>query len=284
MSSAQDYAAFEPGSEELVAKLIEDHHGWATSIAKSVARSWNLDWQLDGLDGGAFEGLHFCARRYDPSMGVPFKAYARRRIHEASTEEARKSKSWQRAVGADTEVEQNAREVSARLFDVFPELRNGLLPASTEKLDEETMRTSVTQLLASASVLTTLHELEKGGVEKAVEYKRLVEILSGLEPVHQAILWKVYWEGMSMRGVASEWEIDELNVIREHKQLLSFLIPKLGNRNKGPEKLKIRPGLRTLAQKLKKDNYDAPFSSLLNQVGAWCLLLLGSVLALLGLK
>ena len=100
MSETNPYAEHEAGSEKLVELLVEENAGWAASIARSVARAWNMDWQLDGLDGGAYEGLLFCARRYDPTLGVPFRAYARRRIHEASTEEARKSKNWKKGVGS----------------------------------------------------------------------------------------------------------------------------------------------------------------------------------------
>lgn len=277
--SAEEYMRYEAGSEELVAKLVEDHQGWAASIARSVARAWNLDWQLDGLDGGAYEGLIFSARRYDPARGVPFRAYARRRIHESSTEEARKSKSWQRGVGADAPGEQESREISAMLFNVFPELREGLLPASAvEKGEEESMRSSVRQLLASASMLATLHELEKGGADRAIEYKRMIGIIADLEPVHQAIMWSVYWEGQSMRQVASDWGIDELNVIREHKQILQFVFSKLANPKKGSSALKIRPGLRPVAQTLKREGFKGPFSDLLEGAAVFLLVLAAGLL------
>ncbi|OVE79763.1 hypothetical protein BVY02_02345, partial [bacterium J17] len=199
MSDAEKYQSYEKGSEELVAVLVEDHMGWATSIAKSVARSWNLDWQIDGLDGGAYEGLLFCARRYDASTGVPFRAYARRRIHEASTEEARKSKSWQRGTSMGASVEQDSREISAKLFDVFPSLRDGVLP-STEAPGEDGWRMSIRQMLSGASIIAAFEASGSDNPEIAAEYKRLLEVIASLEPIHQAILWGVYWQGKSMRG------------------------------------------------------------------------------------
>ncbi|MCB0333257.1 MAG: hypothetical protein KDD55_07135, partial [Bdellovibrionales bacterium] len=54
-------------------ELVLEHRGWAESIARSVARAWNLDWQMDGLDGAAMEALIFCSRRYSPDRGVPFR-------------------------------------------------------------------------------------------------------------------------------------------------------------------------------------------------------------------
>lgn len=260
----ENYENLSAGSAELVERLVNEHAGWASAIARSVARAWNLDWQLDGLDGGAYEGLVFCARRFDPSLGIPFRAYARRRIHEASTEEARKSKSWQKGVGSNTEAEQVAREISYGLFQVFPELRDGLLPIGDGEGDsDDSMRGSVRQLLASASVLATLHEMSTNNSEAAVDYKRMLEIVAELDTVHQEIVWGVYWQGKSMRALAEEWETDELNVIREHKSILEFLSSRIANKNKlEKEKLKIRPGLRPIAQKLKRSNATPPFGRL----------------------
>ena len=254
-------------TEEQVAELVTEHSGWAASIARSVARSWNLDWQLDGLDGGAYEALIFCARRFNPTLGVPFRAYARRRIHEASTEEARKSKSWQRAVGANTQAEQDSREISARLFEVFPELRDGLLPAADDDGDDP-MRGSVRQLLTSASMIAALQELTRGGAEAAMDYKRMIEIIADMEHVHQAIIWGIYYQGQSMRAVAEDWEIDELNVIREHKEIIQYVFAKISNPKKVIKKPKVRPGLRAVAQTLKKRKDEPPFARFINSAAA----------------
>jgi len=261
MDTSNPYSGLELGSETLVSKLVEDNLGWATSIAKAVARAWNMDWQLDGLDGGAYEALLFCARRYDPSRGVPFRAYARRRIHEASTQEARKSKSWQLGVGSNSQAEQDAREISAHLFEVFPELRDGLLPAGE---DEDSMRTSVRQMLAGATLIAAFRESGVNNPESAVEYKQLLNIMSSLDPVHQAIVWAVYWQGQSMRSLAEEWGLDDLSVIREHKEILSHLCTELeAGRAEKPKALKVRRGLRAMALHLKKSKELGPFSQFL---------------------
>lgn len=257
-----DYSTIPKGSDELIALIVEENVGWAKSIAKSVARAWNMDWELDGLDGGAYEGLLFCARRFDPTIGVPFRAYARRRIHESSTEEARKSKSWQRGVGANTQVEQDAREISARLFMIFPELREGALPESEQGTDsDDSVRSSLRQLLASATLLATFEESSSDSPEAAVEFKRMLRLIVELEPVHQSILWSVYWQGQSMRGLAQDWEIDELSIIREHKEILAHLGTQMaeGRRANMERKLKIRRGLRVIAQNLRKQKYTSPF-------------------------
>ncbi len=253
--------SLQAGSAELVEQLVTEHAGWASAIARSVARAWNLDWQLDGLDGGAYEALVFCARRFDPALGVPFRAYARRRIHEASTEEARNSKSWKKSVGANTEEDQASREISASLFQIYPELREGLLPISEATAEnEDSMRSSIRQLLASASVLATLREMNNDA-ENVVDYRKMLECVALLEPVHQAILWEMYWQGKSMRNLAEEWKIDELNIVREHKAILEYICDRISKKIKsGEQRLKVRPGLRMIAQLLKRNKSTPPFS------------------------
>lgn len=260
MNDAEIYKQFKAGSEELVARLVEDHLGWSSSIARSVARAWNMDWQLDGLDGGAYEALLFCARRYDPAMNVPFRAYARRRIHESSTEEARKSKSWQRGTGSGSEEQIAAREISAKLFDVFPELREGHLPFADGE-GEEGLRGSIRQLLASASMLATLPEGGNVTPETVAQYRQILTVVAELESVHQQIVWAVYWNGQSMRNLAEEWKIDELAVIREHKEILGYVSSRLSApKGRLIRKLKVRPGLRAVQMELRKKPDAAPFA------------------------
>lgn len=265
-----EYQKYQPGSDDLIQLLIQDHMGWATSIAKAVARAWNLDWQIDGLDGGAYEGLLFCARRYDASMGVPFRGYARRRIHEACTEEARKSKSWQQSTGgAETEAEIEARELSAKIFDLFPELREGFLPSSgTADGEEPNMKNSIKQLLTGASLIATFQESSTENQENLIDQKRLIELVAEMEPVHQDILWAIYYQGQSMRALAESWGLDDLAIIREHKEILVHLSDRFadGRSKKGASPLKVRRGLRTRAMDLKKKKEKGSFSKMLSDL------------------
>ena len=282
MDTAEQYKDLPPGSDALVAKLVEENMGWTTSIAKAVARAWNMDWQLDGLDGGAYEALLFCARRYDPSRGVPFRAYARRRIHEASTQEARKSKSWQQGVGTNSQAEQDSREVSSRLFEIFPELRDGILPI-TEGDGDDSMRSSVRQMLAGATLIAAFKDAGIGNPEAAVEYRALLNVMAGLDPVHQAIVWAVYWQGQSMRSLAEEWGIDDLSVIREHKEILEHLCTQLeAGRHAKAKPLKVRRGLRGMALQLKRNKDAGPFAAFVATAGLSLLfaVLLGGIFLL----
>lgn len=264
---------FQTISREDADAMVVEHMGWAESIARSVARSWNLDWRLDGLDGAAMEALIFCARRFQPDRGIPFKGYARRRIHEASTEVARKSRGWRKTSTTMSASESKAREISVRLFDIFPELRDGELNSysdgnsgghSGEDSDTSGFRSSIRELLMGASILATREiASEAPSQEELIDYKRMVTALTKLEPVHQLLMWKVYWEGESLRGVAEEWNTDGLNVIREHQILLIYLNQVLAEgKGKTTEPPRVRPGLREFSLHIKTNNISAPFENL----------------------
>ena len=86
-----------------------------------------------------------------------------------------------------------------------------------------------------------------------------------LEVIHQQLLWSIYWEGLSLRSLADEWQTDELNVIREHKILLEWLT-KYSKNSKKVLLPKIRPGLRPIALKMKKNNVVGKFTELVKEV------------------
>jgi hypothetical protein len=251
-------------SQEDANNLVVEHHGWAESIARSVARAWNLDWRLDGLDGAAMEALIFCSRRFDPTRGIPFKGYARRRIHEASTDAARKSKGWSRSVSNRPAAEVKARELSAELYGIFPELRDGRLPIHESSGNEDQdCRAAVRELLMGASLVATREAIATGPLpDELMDYKRVVAVMASLEPVHQWLLYKVYWDGTSLRNVATEWETDGLNVMREHKVLMAFLQKSLALGKPAPAP-KVRPGLKPLVAKFKTQTGKGPFTDVL---------------------
>jgi DNA-directed RNA polymerase specialized sigma subunit len=250
-------------SEEDANELVLEHQGWAESIARSVARGWNMDWRLDGLDGAAMEALIFCSRRFDPTRGIPFRGYARKRIHEAATEAARKSKGWGRSSSSQAKHEAKAREISSELYGIFPELREGRLPMEESSGNEDDdMRSAVRQLLIGASIVATKQSMTDPLPDDLIDYKRMVGLMAQLEPVHQWLLYRVYWDGLSLRTVASEWETDSLNVMREHKVLIAYL-QKSFAQGRPSTKPKVRPGLKTLVMKYKKDGSKGPFSDVL---------------------
>jgi DNA-directed RNA polymerase specialized sigma subunit len=236
-------------------KLVEEHRGWAESIARSVARAWSLDWQLDGLDGAAMEALVFCSRRFNPDRGIPFRGYARRRVHESSTEAARKSRGWRKSQSTTSEEDQKVHELSMGILNIFPEIRSGYLPYSEDgySSDEGNMRGAIRNVLVSTALLSTSQGVQQPIQEDYVDYKKTIRIVSELENLHQHLIYEVYWEGKSLRQVAAEWHTEALNVIREHQILLAFLEKSLNSAKGRISYPKIRPGLKAVAIRMKDD-------------------------------
>ena len=251
-------------SEDEANALVIEHQGWAESIARAVARGWNMDWRLDGLDGAAMEALIFCSRRFDPARGIPFRGYARKRIHEAATDAARKTKGWSRASNKAS-AEMKAREISAELYGVFPELREGALPAqeSGGGGDDAEYRSAVRELLIGASIIATKQAASTDPLpDELLDYRRMVTVMASLEPTHQWLLYRVYWDGISLRTVATDWETDGLNVMREHKVLLVYLQKSMALGKPAPIP-KVRPGLKPLVLKFHKEGSKGPFTDVL---------------------
>ncbi|MCB0358045.1 MAG: hypothetical protein KDD44_00360, partial [Bdellovibrionales bacterium] len=76
--------------------------------------------------------------------------------------------------------------------------------------------------------------------------------------------------------LATEWDTDELNVIREHKEILAFLFASVSGTQKQSALLKVRPGLRPIAQKLRKEKTTGRFAAVLNAVATVLLALMHS--------
>jgi hypothetical protein len=251
-------------SEDEANALVIEHQGWAESIARSVARGWNMDWRLDGLDGAAMEALIFCSRRFDPARGIPFRGYARKRIHEAATDAARKSKGWSRGISSRASADARAREISAELYGVFPEMHEGRLPAQEGGSgDDQECRAAIRELLMGATIIASRQAVSEDPLpDDLLDYRKMVNVMASLEPVHQWLLYRVYWDGISLRTVATEWETDGLNVMREHKVLLVFLQKSMALGKPAPAP-KVRPGLKPLIQKYRKEGSKGPFSDVL---------------------
>lgn len=241
--------------------LIEENREWASAVTRSVARAWNLDNKSDGLESAGLEALIFCARRFKKDLGVPFRGYARKRIHEAASEEARKIKGLKRHA---EDGESRVREVSLELLNIFPELRSGGLPFgdTDSATGDSEMRSAIRNLLMGASLVAAKQDMISNSEPDAeVDLKKIVKTLATLDPVHQIIVWKVYWEGLSLRGLADEWKTDELNVMREHKLIIAFLV-KATTTSREQERMKIRPALRQVALDIRRAKSRGPFSEM----------------------
>jgi RNA polymerase sigma factor for flagellar operon FliA len=64
-------------------RLVTEHVGLVRSMAQRLAQRLPAQFELDDLVGVGVMGLMDAASRYRPSTGVPFEAFARRRVRGA---------------------------------------------------------------------------------------------------------------------------------------------------------------------------------------------------------
>jgi hypothetical protein len=64
-----------------------------------------------------------------------------------------------------------------------------------------------------------------------------------------------------MRAIADDWEIDELTVIREHREIIRHVCDRMtAPKNRAHKRLKVRPSLRGIAMQLRKKKVEPPFA------------------------
>jgi DNA-directed RNA polymerase specialized sigma subunit len=247
-----------------VDNLILENKEWAESIAKAVACAWKLDAEVDGIISAAVEALVECAHRYEENRGIPFRAYARTRVHQASCDAARQTRSWREGQVFSGSIEAKARSTALELLKRFPELHQGALPF-TEEIGN--IKSSIRQLLLGATIIYLREQQELEEKFDFTDYSKLLQALASLENIHQWLIWKVYWEGSSLRGLAEEWGVDPLGVIREHQVIVSYLSSlfnrKVAIKIKSP---KVRPSLKKKLSGKKQFQQYSPFQQFLKNL------------------
>ena len=143
-------------------------------------------------------------------------------------------------------------------------MREGRLPIREGSgNDDGDMRSAIRELLVGASVVATRQAIANDPLpDDLLDYKRMVGVMAALEPLHQWLLYRVYWDGLSLRTIATEWDTDGLNVMREHKVLIAYLQKSLAMGKPAPVP-KVRPGLKTLIARFKQPNSKGPFTDVI---------------------
>ncbi|MCS6962201.1 MAG: hypothetical protein NZT61_06855 [Deltaproteobacteria bacterium] len=251
---------------DFIEKLILENRQWAQVIARNVAKAWRLDPEVDGLISASLEALVECAHRYEVERGIPFRAYARRRVHEAACDAARATKAWKEGQVFSGSLEAKARSTAYELFKRFPELREGCLPSDATL---NSLRGSVRQLLLGATIIHIKEQQEQDERRDFSDYRRLITAIARLDKIHQWLIWKVYWEGFSLRGLASAWDSDPLTIIREHQVILSYFSNIFLKNLEKTTPPRVRPSLKKVFARLKLLNQPSPFEEFLKNLGSY---------------
>jgi hypothetical protein len=159
-----------------------------------------------------------------------------------------------------------ARELSAEILHIFPELREGRLPAVevSAAVYKGDRRSSIRQILVGAALLSA-HQVGGLDFDESVDYKSAVQLMATLDVVHQMLLYSIYWEGTSLRQLAADWQSEGLTVIREHRVILDFLGKKLSGVKGRLLMPKVRPGLREVASRYLPEGSNGPFADLVGR-------------------
>lgn len=104
--------------------LVEQHVEWARDVAAKVAAKLPTWWTADDLVGPAFLALLEACTRFESERGIPFRAYAIRRVEGACYSAARRNAYRERAhAELPAELPGMAAEPrEAQLFDRLAEL------------------------------------------------------------------------------------------------------------------------------------------------------------------
>jgi RNA polymerase sigma factor for flagellar operon FliA len=105
-------------------RLVLEHVGLVKILALRLSRRVPAQVEVNELIGVGMVGLVDAARRYEPSLGVPFEAFARRRIHGAMLD-ALRGLDW-----APRAVRKMRRDVDAAIASLHRSL--GRAPQDTE--------------------------------------------------------------------------------------------------------------------------------------------------------
>lgn len=211
------------------------------SMASRLGRRLPSHVELSELISVGVLGLIDAARRFDPALGVPFEAFARRRIHGAMLDSLRRL----------DRVPRSLRRMQRRMESVMGELRHmlgrepeadeiaealGLTPeAYTEVLDD--LRWADVAVVRSGSNDDDSHDLLDVAIdgddgpyaqlERRALRARLAEALSELPDRERQILALSYQEELTLAEIGQVFGVSESRVSQLRTQAVARLRTKL---------------------------------------------------------
>lgn len=133
-------------------RLILEHHGYAVGLARKMRSELPPVLDVDDLVGVAVLALFDTVDRFDPALGVPFRAYARTRIRGAILDAVRAA-DW-----VPTSVRRKATKVE-RAKERLAE-RLGRAPRRAELADELELHVTEFDALVTGSEIRPLLSLD----------------------------------------------------------------------------------------------------------------------------
>lgn len=229
-----------------VLQLLERGAPMVERIAKRIRGGLDSSYQLEDLIAAGQVGLLQAARRYDPSHGIAFEAFAYHRIQgEIYNEVGRfsdlKRTAYHRAVALE------AAAVSAG-NDVFDGALQLASQDKVEDMSEAEMEQAVDAVLGNVTTATavgllrpSLESEERGDTEddpaRLLERRQLVAIALGLleelDPSDADIFRRKHFEEKTYQDFSDELGLSRPWIYRRYNRVLGFLQERMASLESG---------------------------------------------------
>jgi RNA polymerase sigma factor for flagellar operon FliA len=207
--------------------------GLVELIVRQVVRAVGRLADYDDLLGAGREGLFDAARRFDPSRGIPFRAYANLRVRGAVIDGVRRqSRLPRRAHKQLVAMEASAAVSEGELHWACSDVNEGLAAGNAENRLTEHLAA-----MATAAAMVCVSDEDEDRLLESPEHAhspedqlahaellRLVERgVDDLSPLEAGVLRAYYFEDKSFAAIAEQFNFSKSWACRLHTQAMSRL-------------------------------------------------------------
>ncbi len=256
-----------PIARSRIERLVREHLHIVDEVVSRVSANFPRHVERDELLDAGRLGLVEAARRYDPSLGVPFDRYAAIRIRGAVLDSTR-TRDW---------VSRSVRRGARELAEVEQELtaRKGRRPRSTElaeALGVTPERVTKMRADAASSMLLSLdfegddtsaaveripddaiHTTPEASLERREMLGTLREAVAELPGAHGMVVRRYYFGGDLLQDIAADLGVTEARVSQINSEAVAALRRYFTSLYEGVPDVDERfPGKRTRAAFLER--------------------------------
>ena len=203
------------------------------TIAAEIARSVGRSVELDDLRGAGREGLLDAARRFDPTRGVPFGAYASFRVRGAMRDAVRQLSPLPRRAYERIAALEAAAQVSEG--DAEQAFADGAIAdprAARQALEQHLSSLALAAAVGMAAETHGESASDDGSPEDALARAELLHIVRGalteLEDADEAqIVQRHYFEGEHIEDIARDLDMSKSWASRLHTRAIGRLAKRL---------------------------------------------------------
>lgn len=221
--------------------LIVAHLGLVKALALRLARRVPAQVEVNELVSAGVIGLVDAATRYEPSLGVPFDAFARRRVHGAMLDSLRgldwAPRSVRRMRRDLDEAIARLRSATAREPDAHEIAKElGLTEAEYDRMLDQVRALDVAAIRqqsgsnGGASILELAIDPQEGAlerIERAELREHLVKALQGLPERERRILSLYYEHELTLAEIGEVIGVGESRVSQLRTQAIARLRSRL---------------------------------------------------------